>query len=111
MAPQVPSVSRQYGLISRLTVSVPTQLARLPRSGRGVSFLFPRPNKTKELCYGYADLVVDRIQLVCAGNARAGPGGFSPQVPRSFRKGSAHLECGLDFVIISFQRGHLFLLG
>lgn len=48
MAPQAPSISRQYGLLSRLTVRVPTQLARLPRFGRGVSFFYsPTRHKTK----------------------------------------------------------------
>ena len=48
MAPLASSVSRQYGLLSRLIVRVPTQLARLPRYGRGVSFFIsPTKHKTR----------------------------------------------------------------
>lgn len=61
MAPRAPSVSRQDRAYagSRLIVRVLTQLARLPRYGRGVSFFyFPDQIQLKEFSYGYIDLVV-----------------------------------------------------
>jgi hypothetical protein len=46
MAPEAPSVSRQDVAQARhrLIVRVMTLLARLPRTGRGVSFFISRPN-------------------------------------------------------------------
>ena len=62
MAPLASPVSRQYGLLSRLTVSVITLLARLPRYGRGVSFFIsPTKLQLKERYDGHIDLVVDRL--------------------------------------------------
>ena len=49
MAPRAPSISRQYGLISRLTVRVPTQLARLPRLVVGSRFFILDQKQNKEI--------------------------------------------------------------
>ena len=62
MAPRAPSISRQYGLLSRLIVSVLTLLARLPRMVVESRFYFPdQIKKNKEMYYGPISLVVGRL--------------------------------------------------
>ena len=65
MAPDklAPSVSRQdvAQVRHRLIVRVITQLARLPRYGRGVSFFYFPTNSPQGEVYGHANLVVDRF--------------------------------------------------